>query len=543
MGKNTSSIYNFTLLFILLSLFIIEPLSYKFTSFGEIGTVLWACLFLFILIEALKKFKGLIFFAFHKKYILTLCAYSILVGVSLLAIILPINSHYEAAQEITCKLSQYSLSGFGYNSTCHFGYPARIFILPSLPSLILGRSLFALNFGGWIYIFCGITIFSSSLIEYFREKRNTDIATSFSIAMLPNFYYFNYFLFAYELGIFPTIFTLIQIGFYLLYLSKGNIRYILLLLAVNYYLIFSYTTGLAVVFLSSFYMFFFIFEKSVPKLHKLLFMLSTVITLLLFISSLFIRNDIHIISASTESIDIFTELNNSFAYFINGHALNPFSTSLLSLTIFVVILALLSFQFGKKYFVAGVWAIGVIIFATISHGYSFNSIDFRIHRSLIIIPIIITFAGIIVHQILLHLPQAKKIIIVIVIFMLSLGLYYQYIYLNSKIGGERHRHFVLIKWLETNFQKEILQSGILLFDTNPSYYISINDNLHYYYPGLNAENIADDCSNTILRQKNIILFTTNIKRHECLSNYINNAQLINTFLFSSDEPLMIYVLK
>jgi len=532
--------YNTLIILTLITVLVIEALSHIYVVFGKIGTIFWACLFVFILTETFVGLKTLIKLTLHKKYLLTIFAYLIILGISLFASFLAINSHFEAAQETTCKLFQYSLSDFGYNSICHLGYPARIFIVTSLPSLLFGRSLFALNFGALIYIFCGLTIFTAAITKYFKKEESSDMITFFSVAMIPNFFYFNYFLFAYELGIFPVTFMLMQTGFYLFYLKEKKIKYILLSLIVNYYLIFSYTTALAVVVLSLIFMLLFIFEKQLPKLHKLTFGMGIIATTIMSISSLFIRNDIRLFSSPHNTINISTELLSALRYFINGNNVSPFTTSAISSIMLIVILSLLSFMFGKKYFIVGIWIIAVVIAAVVTQGYSFNSLEFRVHRAIIIMPTIIIFTSVALSKILRYIPQTKKIIVISSIFLLSLGVYYQYSYLNTKVGDERHRHYELINYLKTNINNG--DEIYLYFDTNTDRnFISINDNLYYYYPKSMAEVSNVLCAfnypgvNT-LSQQTYFLTYSNIP----CTRKSTNFSLVGSFKFLNDETLLIY---
>lgn len=537
----TSSPYYLISLFILISIILIEPLSHWNTIFGKVGTILWIYLFIFIAIEAIKAFKTLITYALQGSYPYTIFAYSLIMIISIIGTTLPINSHFEAAQEIACKLAQFSLSDFGYNATCHLGYPARIFLIPSIPSLVFGPSLIALNLGGWIYIFCGVTIFTNSLIKYFHENQSPDIVIFFSLALLPNFFHFNYFLFAYELGIFPTVLMLAQTGFYLSYLKEKKIKYILLLLIINYYLIFSYTTALAIVALSIFLLLLFIFEKKIPTGHKHILKIGIIATIILCICSLFTRNDIRIFHGSESSINIPEELFNAIGFFINGHIMTPFSTSVISLIIFVVILSLLSFQFGKKYFIIGVWIIAVIITAIISAGYFFNPLEFRIHRALIILPPIVVFASIIVNRILSSIPSGKIIIIIFSIFLLILGTYYQYKYLDTKVGDERHRHYELINYLKTNITNG--DEIYLYFDINTeNKFLSINDNLRYYYKKSGAEVINNICNisgyNSLVSNTYFLTYS----EAPCIG-YSTNFSLIGSYTFLNDSPLYIFEIQ
>ena len=83
---------------------------------------------------------------------------------------------------------------------------------------------------------------------------------------------------------------------------------------------------------------------------------------------------------------------------------------------------------------------------------------------------------------------SKKIVVYLLFFYSVSGIFYQAKYIYSQ---QDNQHWLLIKWLKqclpfaTNGQ-------IAIADKNPAVYLSLNDELQYFYPHLQAKLVDSD---------------------------------------------------
>ena len=477
-------------IFILLS--IIEISSIFSNKLGQFGTVIWVLAFLLILIEAGNNLVKITKQTFSRKIpflLIVLVFFSVTVLLQTSNIL---NSNSETTQEISCALNNFSTIDFGFRRTCLFGYPDREFFFPALPSLLLGRDVFLLNIGGAIYFISGLIIFAYGLLRFFKKSVYNNFISAILVSSIFHFYYINWFLFGYEQSIFPLSFALITTGL-LLSLSHDNFYKNIGLIGISIaYLIFSYTTGLFFAFFAVGILIYLFFSFAKIKEEKI-FIISVIFSSVLFLfSSLLVRTDIHLWENYSSSVNLISDITSGLINLaIRGLHTNTNYVSMVFQPLFLVSLVA-SFLLNKRLYYLPVfaWIVSVFILSIASKGYSYYSVDFRLHRSIVVVPILLVSLGLVIESVKIPFVKKSLLYFVILIIVFITAVIYQNGIISSKANGERHRHVSFILWLRNQLSKDdLLNGGELIFDpalrninNYTNNYTSIQDSLKYYMP-------------------------------------------------------------
>lgn len=121
---------------ILASFIIVELLSFHLDIVSKFGFFLWISAFGCLLFYALTCWIEILKSANRSKNFLLFATINLFAILIFLGAPLTINSNSETTQEIGCALNHISKSSdLGFRQTCLFGYPARQFFFPTLPSI------------------------------------------------------------------------------------------------------------------------------------------------------------------------------------------------------------------------------------------------------------------------------------------------------------------------------------------------------------------------------------------------------------------------
>jgi hypothetical protein len=220
-----------------------------------------------------------------------------------------------------------------------------------------------------------------------------------------------------------------------------------------------------------------------PK-NKILVAVIIAVSIICFFLSTKLRNDINLFSKDPDDaqLNLIQDTAQSFKHILFP---NPGTSPMISVPLnyfFIAVAALFLIGiFGfEASFIVG-WAIAVIIFSVVSHGYAYYGIDFRLHRAILIFPVLVSLM---VYEINKHVNKILKIKLLLyslLIFSLVTGLQFQNNYLQAK---PRNYHLELINWLNSN--KIVPPNKTVHFivqnPTTPSY-ISLYDSFQYFSSG------------------------------------------------------------
>jgi len=464
--------------------------------FNQIGSFNWVLSYFLIIVFSLRSFIRLVRLSFVKKWFLTLTVLLVFVFLSFFQATKTANVSHETTQEIACITNSKYL-GEKYNQPCFLGYPARQYLIQALPSLLLTKSVLALNSGAILFFIPGLFIFSFALLHTNKDKKYTDEIVAITISMLFSFYFMAHFYFYnFEQSIFPLSFGLIGTGLGLLYKKSGKIETLFLLIILIQHAIFSYTPSLS---LMPVLLLFLCLKPDKKNMQKKSWVFSILAGLIITGSSLAIsienRYDIRVLDKNGESsqtiLSVIKETPAVLKHFFIQHAGGiEFVSPIILWIIFVAML--INIKRAKINFLIIIWALTTMIIATTSHGYAVYGLDFRAHRSLVVLPILMFGFGtslIDFFQFIKYDRLTKIALSLMLIATTTLGVTLTNNYLNTKSVDDRT---LLSLWLQKNLNST---QNYDLYIIGPRPYqdlLSLNDKLQYFAPTVGSQIIADD---------------------------------------------------
>jgi hypothetical protein len=489
--RKTISVAGYALFFFLILCDIVVE---KFPAFGIVGTIGWCISFALIVFYLLWNIYDY-FILRHRFPVLTVVLLLIWTSLLLIHSFNHKNLSGEVTQEISCMLQHFSDStDWGFAKSCFLGYPTKQFIIPSLPSLILGRTVFALQFGGAIYVLTGLFLFSFGILQYFQNKKHADIFASLFLACLFHVYYINFQFFYYEQSAYPVGFVMMLCGLFLFFLKDRKKFPLFLFGYVLLYLIFSYTSSLAVFFLACVVGLYTIVRSEIPTAKKLLLL---VILTSLFVSyhvSLNTRTDIKLVKTSQRNeVLLKQDIQDAFEHLVWQNKGNPFVSPLLSgLLLFAVVCMLFDIRRWQFSIIVG-WTLLVILFAVISQGYAYAGIDYRLHRAIVVFPVIYV-AFLLWLKPYMH-KSYERILIYFIIFLTITGLFFNFRIVKKKqLDTQSSYQFVFLKHLETVVPNMYDIQNITFIKNSDLFAFSSFDNYSvYFYPKLKSKTYEIEC--------------------------------------------------
>ena len=522
---------------VLIALTDTTSLTYPYT--GKLGTYLWFVSYLFVIIFAFRCFAEIIKFTISKKTPFTLLTILTFIFLIVTQLNNPASLSGETSIEINCAISHLSnAKDLGFRQTCLFGYPARQFFLPAIPSLMLGRNLINLNMGGSLYFLMGMTVFAYSIIRTYGNNYRSDLLSTLALSSLLHFHYFNHFLFFFEQSIFPLSIGLMLIGSFLIYIKSGN-RIALVPLGLSLlYLPASYTPALALLFFAWLVIFYFLYTNKKNKNKRSLFLIM-ILSAVVLISTLTYRYDINLTGSDRTVNQELTDAISAFLHLILHDQGNSYTSPVFTF-IFVSILVLgligATKLLGR---ISSLWIIAVIILSVISQGYAFYSIEFRLHRSLVIVPVFLILFVQTISK--LDVKKWNTTLYTIMVLIFITGLMYNVNFLTNR---QPNPHYRYIQWLEIN---RVVENVDQIFITQQAgqqnNLISLHDNLSYFMPGINStysEFSFDENCQLAQQIEDSILITED---HECRAILLSDETRVIIGSFISDQDVRLDLVK
>ena len=572
--EKVKNIYNIIIYLTFFSIFLTNILSIKYIKTGKFGTFLYFFSYIFFIILA---FKSLIFIAknifpkqirepsntdFPRNLLSNRLIITPLVIIIWFIIILTNISGEEHLSgetiiEINTMMHHFEVSDdFGFNQTVLFGYPARQYFLPALPSLIFGRSVTSLHSGGMLYFLIGLLIFSTGVLITYEDKRTGDLICGIILSMIFHIYFVNHFLFKAEQSIFPFSFTLILCGLFLHYFKSKSEEILLLTGFTLLYLIFSYTPSLAVFFLAISVLIYIYIKNITPSSGKILIILIIAFTLVSFLLSLQFRSDIKIFDKKNPltALEMKNKVYEAFSQLIYPQK-NPPAVSKFFNPIFLFLLfSPLFFLYGKETAFLSWWAVGTIIMAVLSRGYTWYGIAFTLHKATIIFPIIFLILIKILQPVQKKLKKFHILLFIIFIFLFITGIIYQRSFLLSEANknADQIRSWNLMTYIKEVILKEKegdISGDIILYldEESSKKYFTLKHTLKYFAPEMKSYIMDSTCSLILYREhygEAYLLISKNALDSNNKYNKIKKAlKYKGSFSFRNDELLDIYEIK
>ncbi|MFA6016739.1 MAG: hypothetical protein WC744_01480 [Patescibacteria group bacterium] len=495
---------------------------------GKIGGGLWIFSYILVFGYSFYSLFKIIKISFKIKSFVSLLSLFFIIFIVLLNTVNPKNISNETTQETACGINHILiLPDMGFWKTCLFGYPARQYYLSSLPSIIIGRSLFSLNFGGSLYFLVGLPIFTYGIWQLTSHKKIYDYIIGTLLVSFFHIYSFNFFMFNYEQSIFPFSLTLIIAGLFMSYFNKKNKVTILLIWLVSEYLIYSYSPSIAVYGLCILILIYFLITVK----SKFLYFIIVTSSLCSLYLSLKNRYDLVILDTATRVYSILLkDLSDALTHLIIQNKGIPLTSSIFYFIFIFFLFGSLFYVFGWQNFIVAFWMVGVFVFSVLSKGYSYYGIDYRLNRILIIFPVLFILILEIIKKFInenIKLEVKNHFLIpFLFLFIFITGYVYHSNYLQQK---EISRYYQLVRWLSK--QSFVAKKSILLVETVE--YGSLNDSLLYFLPNTEGHALFDDCVNYKETKKDLYLLTTNVKENDC-NKYFSKMNFINQFQFEKN---------
>jgi hypothetical protein len=404
-GRQTRFEGGFSLL--LLILLVVPVLLDAVGVFGGewlwIGAGVWVGLYVVMGIIALRALWSLL----SSWSFFSIGALTLLSSFFLLGYLDPRNVSHESTQQLACALEKFhTWADYGYGIWCFLGYPTRQYYIPSIPTLITGPTLGALNFGGFIYLFLGALVFLGGLRSLFENERRGDPLAASSLLLICQLAIFFYIFVWFEQSIYPLAHSLLVSGLFAFYLSR-RIQGALELFALGLLLTaFVYTPGLAVTGLGIGTLVFVTILSRDRKIRIRAGLLALLVSSGAALS-FGLREDIRFKSRPEALVDIPARLREipkviSVTEMNGGLFLPPLTIAFLFGTVIAIGLLVATFigsrrrdektDFRDQLLAAlGVpfvllWSVGAIIAAAIFPGYANPPTHFAMHRAGIIVP-------------------------------------------------------------------------------------------------------------------------------------------------------------
>lgn len=462
--------YLFILPFCLLVL--IDGASWLNIKWSLLGTTLWLLNYILIIFYALHALKKIILFSLLNKTYFTLFTLS-LCAVAVMFLFLP-NQLFsnEAASEIACQLKHWQSSiDFGYWQSCYLGYPARQFILPALLSKLLGANIYSLNLGFILNLFLGLIILASSLQGYITtDQLKKDLLIAVALLIPYQFYLFNYLVLAPEQSILPLCWGLILSGLSLRLLKSFHILEFILWLFIFYQLLFAYTTALAYLPVLMVLLYVFYRQKKIKLISLLLICSGLLIGLL---TAQKIRNTSQLIGQLSLVDNGWQNFLQAFKFLlwprVQFSMINPFF-----LPIFSIMLYWLCREKVQLTKILILWCLIVVFWSVNSMGHGFPSLPLSLHRSVIVLPLLMIYIGLQGDKLIKHAIHLKWIYLYVLVTTLLFTI------LNYPFGLYPN---ILRKQLEVNkmlstINQSNLAVGMIDIDTNN--FVSLVASFSYY---------------------------------------------------------------
>jgi hypothetical protein len=430
----------------------------------------------------------------------------------------------ETTQETACLLNHMANSpDKGAQQICLFGYPARQYLPQALSTLINGRKVTSLAWGGSFYTILGLIVFAYALFLTLGKNLRADLLTAISLTLFSHVYYFNHFLFHFEQSIFPLSFALIIAGLFMLYTRQKRISVIPLLTLASIAAIHSYTPSLSLVGLViviSAYM------LKANKPHRLILSWHLITIILALSLSFLYRQDLSFGATAERNISQrLSDLAAMHEYLLLGAWDKAFVSPLVHGAAVILFISMLLGMLGKKALAIAWWAYAVMCVSVLSKGYSFYAVDFRLHRSLVVLPPLLSVALLSSKKMLAKIPLVYLLLVFLVSF--ATGTSYHYRQIERRPANP---HLALIRQLQLLEPLGASELVVTQAAAQTNNLISLHDTAQYFLPNLNVRNsinteqIEDICSGV---KNNLAWLLLDELSPNCMSQLTTQGSLLN----------------
>ena len=448
---------------------------------GVIGMLLSTLLVLTFVACALAAFFLLASEVLRGRAIITFLTILALTALNFIQTTNPASLSEELTQEVACMHQHLSFTpDLGFQQGCLFQYPARQFILPAVASLLFGKTLFALNFGGALITAAGLIIFALGLYRCLAATFSADAMGATLIVALSHAPWVLHLRYLYEQSVFPLAFTMAGVGFWLGLNDRPELRRALILLCAVQ-LAHSYTSGLAPAGLALAVLAY-DFRQFRSSNAAIAFLAASASIALSFIY----RGDVRLIVDGTQvglaMRDAWQGASSLLLDSLHSRALHSLATLLYFLGFIAAVSGALSFE-GL---IIAAWVVITLLIGSGTHGYSNNDVFFRLHRVVVVLPVMLALSAISMRSVLPNL--SRRALFGFYCFFFTTGAYFEYSFLTERSVNQ---HLAWYDWAKVQIESNEAQ---IFFPASVSMqYASTNDILRYFNPGWHVAILSTEC--------------------------------------------------
>ena len=502
---------------IFFAIILFEIAAFFFLSLGSIGMYFWlSALFIFVSISIYSIFYLLKTKSVGKIFVILI--WLIMIGLILFNATKPRNISFETTQEAACSINFWTNSiDKGFHRSCFLGYPSRQYLLLATPSMIFGPSLVILNLGGSLFFVFSMFLWGTGLFLYSNKRGSgAGFFTGLSIAILLHFHYFNHFLFnCFEQSQFPLSISMSFWGVYLWYLVERKKWHIPLLGLLMLFMAQMYTSAIAFLVLAACLLVGLYSQKKIKLWGLLTILIGVSISFGLTFTH---RDDLRLTGENNRSIAYLIDQGWSLLQhlFWKTQGVRDYS-SLLGKAVLAVAMFSGVFLKSKKVILLAVWFLASTFVATVAQGYSYYGLDFRVHRSLVVVPTVILLVIIFFQQINEKVkisfklkPVYSKLLQWAVFMMVTIsGIIYANQYLRTQTISP---HFQLIQALKSEVPQIENKEEIIFTTKANSQFISLDDSMGYFLPNLKKKVLEPGLVKNISADRAILVLDAQEKK-------------------------------
>jgi hypothetical protein len=534
---------------LLIGLLAADVTSLSWPPLGKAGVVLWLLSWLALGIHAARCFGSLLRDVLtHRRGMATLLVLLALTGTVLVATGDSRLVHHETTQEVTCALDCLANSpSWGYTDTCLFGYSTRQFLMPAVTSLLLGRSYVGLTFGSALYFLIAISIFARGLLDHLEERPEGDLAAALVLSFLPHIHWFNHFMYAFEESVYPLLFGMILCGLALQWMKRSGLAFPLMIGLVLFHLVWAYTTALALFGLGLLVLCWRALARPVRERSERMVSLAVAgIASVSFLISWRERLDFHAFGGRS-AVELFEDLGSAFRhiFLVPIDPNQAFVTRFLLVFVIIALLGTLAFLDRWRGLVLGGWMWFVLVVSVVLHGYDYYDINLRVHRAMVIFPVlfcVLVFLWLRIHP---DPKLAKYGLFVLLGVSLVIGGWTQYVFVWRRPPEWR---MSLFRFLERTLPGPAgSRTRLVLFEAPGSSrpWENLQDYTPYFLPGLETwggDVGVPQCpalrrmiAHSIVDKDVLLVLPAGARTSPCAPEV--RLQPLGIFRFEDDEPL------
>lgn len=305
-----------------------------------------------------------------------------------------VGLHHEATQQVARGLESFGEPGWNYTDWGFIKYPNRQYLLTAIPSALRGRGITTLRLGYALPFLFGILVFWAGVRQsWSNAPYGIQLAALTALAVLAFPYAVRY-LRAYEQAVLPLSLTLIAAGWLLMTLQRPTMAALIGLSWIGALLGCSYTPSLgswfaliiALVWLAGRTL------RQRNTAAALSWVAVLVVTVSFGLLSFVTRWDLFVGREHGVNRDAWTHLQQAFLIFFVGEPL-VYIPPVLYLPIVAALLLGLAGRLGSARLVTSWWVIAVIVAANVLAGYAAPPPDLAMHRTLIVVPLLLLLSG------------------------------------------------------------------------------------------------------------------------------------------------------